>query len=249
MNELQTFKNEEFGAVRTVQIDNEVWFVGKDVAEILGYSNPRKAILDHVDAEDKGVTKCDTLGGTQELTVINESGLYSLVLSSKLPDAKKFKRWVTNEVLPQIRKTGSYHLPQTYKEALQELLLKVEENEKLTAKIEEDKPKTIFADAVSTSHTSILVGDLAKIIRQNGYEIGQNRLFEWLRINGYLIKSGTSRNMPTQRYVEQGLFRIKESTYTDKNGCNVTTKTPVVTGKGQMYFINLFLNFVEGHEK
>lgn len=175
MNEIKIFENPEFGRIRTVIINNEPFFVGKDVAEVLGYSNSRKAILDHVDGEDKGVTKCDTLGGVQELTVINESGLYSLILSSKLPSAKQFKRWVTSEVLPSIRKTGSYAKAPEGKELLALAVLEAQKTiEAQTAEIERMRPKEIFADAVATSDTSILIGDLAKILRQNGYPTGQN---------------------------------------------------------------------------
>lgn len=248
MNELKIFKNEAFGEIRIIEINGEPWFVGKDVAEVLGYSNPRKAIGDHIDDEDKGVTKCDTLGGSQELTVINESGLYSLILSSKLPNAKAFKKWVTSEVLPSIRKHGLY--------ATDELLdnpdliiqmaskLKEEREARKALEIENGtmKPKALFADAVSASHTSILVGDLAKLLRQNGIDIGANRLFEKLREKGFLMKSGSSKNMPTQTSMDRGLFEIKEGSYINSDGVNVVTKTTKVTGKGQVYFVNLFLN-------
>lgn len=252
MKELQIFNSNEFGSIRTVSINNEPYFVAKDVAEILGYSNPRKAIIDHVDEEDKGVTKCDTLGGVQDLTVINESGLYSLILSSKLPNAKRFKHWVTSEVLPSIRKNGGYIAGQeslTDDELMAKALLvaqnKIAERDAIIqhqqAQIEADRPKTIFADAVSASQTSILIGDLAKLICQNGIQIGQKRLFEWLRNKGYLIKNGASKNMPMQRYLEQGLFEVKESNVQNPDGSIRITKTTKVTGKGQVYFINKFL--------
>lgn len=252
-NKIIEFANAEFGTVRTTTIDGKPYFVGKDVAEILGYSNPRDAISKHIDDEDKGVAKCDTLGGTQNFAIINESGLYSLILSSKMPNAKKFKRWVTSEVLPSIRANGGYIAGQeTLSEedlmaralvvAQRVIERKNEVIEQQRFKIEQDKPKTIFADAVASSHTSILIGDLAKLICQNGVQIGQRRLFEWLRENGYLIKrKGSDWNMPTQRAMEMGLFEIKENTHIDGNGCNVTTKTPKATGKGQIYFINKFL--------
>lgn len=256
MNELEIFKNPEFGEVRTMVIDNEPFFVGKDVAEILGYSNSRKALADHVDLEDKGVTKCDTLGGTQDLTVINESGLYSLILSSKLPEAKKFKRWITSEVIPSIRKNGGYIANQenlTDDELLTRAVLvaqrKIAERDERIKALETDtqrmKPKEIFADAVATSQTSILVGDLAKMLRQNGLDIGGTRLFEKLRDEGYLIKrKGTDWNMPTQKAMDLGLFEIKEHVHLNANGVNVTTKTPKVTGKGQVYFVNKYLKGV-----
>lgn len=243
MNELQLFSFENH-EVRSLLINDEPYFVGKDVAEILGYKNPRDAVNKHVDDEDKGVAKCDTLGGVQELTVINESGLYSLVLSSKLPSAKKFKRWVTSEVLPALRKTGQYQVKEL---SGQELMAKalIEAQSVLAAKdkqIEEMKPKVVFADAVATSHTSILVGELAKILKQNGIDMGQKRLFAWLREKGYLIKrQGTDYNMPTQKAMELGLFEIKEGSYVNGSGVNITTKTPKITGKGQQYFINKFL--------
>lgn len=243
MNELQLFSFENH-EVRSLLINDEPYFVGKDVAEILGYKNPRDAVNKHVDDEDKGVAKCDTLGGVQELTIINESGLYSLVLSSKLPSAKKFKRWVTSEVLPSLRKTGQYQVKELSGQELMARAL-IEAQNVLAAKdkvIEEMKPKVVFADAVATSHTSILVGELAKILKQNGIDMGQKRLFAWLREKGYLIKrQGTDYNMPTQKAMDLGLFEIKEGSYVNGSGVNITTKTPKVTGKGQQYFINKFL--------
>ena len=253
MNELQIFKSSEFGQVRTVTIDGEPWLVGKDIATALGYANTRKALNDHVDDEDKGVTKCDTLGGAQEMTIINESGLYSLVLSSKLPTAKKFKHWVTAEILPSIRRTGGYIAnaeTMTDAEIMSKALLiakKTIENREqrihsLEAESERMKPKEIFADAVSASSSSILIGDLAKILHGNGIKIGRGRLFAWMREHGFLIKQkGTSYNMPTQRAMELGLFRVKEGSYVDGKGNNIITKTTKVTGKGQQYFINKFL--------
>ena len=219
---------------------------------MLGYSNPRKALADHVDEEDKGVTKCDTLGGTQDMTVINESGLYSLVLSSKLPSAKKFRRWVTSEVLPSIRKHGAYMTPETLEAAIlnPDYLLKVatalkEETDKrkaLESKVQADAPKVLFADSVAASSSTVLVGELAKIMRQNGVDMGERRLFRWMRDNGYLIKrNGTDYNMPTQASMEQGLFRIKETVINHSDGHTSVSKTPKVTGKGQTFFLNKFL--------
>ena len=242
MKDIQIFNNPEFGEVRTVNIDGEPWLVGKDVSVALGYANPQRAIRDHVDDEDKGVTEMVTPGGTQKVPIINESGLYSLVLSSKLPTAKKFKRWVTSEVLPTIRKTGGYSVPLTPAEQMAQGLLAAQKllAEKDT-KIKELTPKGVFADAVTASETSILVGGLAKLIKQNGVDIGQKRLFEWLRNNGYLIKSGTEKNMPTQKAMELKLFEVKEGSYVDGNGVNRITRTTKVTGKGQVYFVNKFL--------
>lgn len=244
MNEVQLF-NFESHEVRSLLLNNEPWFVGKDVAEALGYSKARNAIATHIDSEDKKDAPIQgTLGGVQEMTVINESGLYSLVLSSKLPSAKKFKRWVTSEVLPALRKTGQYQVKEL---SGQELMAKalIEAQSVLAAKdkqIEQMKPKVVFADAVATSHTSILVGELAKILKQNGIDMGQKRLFAWLREKGYLIKrQGTDYNMPTQKAMELGLFEIKEGSYVNGSGVNIITKTPKITGKGQQYFINKFL--------
>lgn len=244
MNEVQLF-NFESHEVRSLLLNNEPWFVGKDVAEALGYSKARNAIATHIDSEDKKDAPIQgTLGGVQEMTVINESGLYSLVLSSKLPSAKKFKRWVTSEVLPTLRKTGQYQVKELSGSELMAKAL-IEAQNVLAAKdkvIEEMKPKVVFADAVATSHTSILVGELAKILKQNGIDMGQKRLFAWLREKGYLIKrQGTDYNMPTQKAMELGLFEIKEGSYVNGSGVNITTKTPKITGKGQQYFINKFL--------
>lgn len=244
MNEVQLF-NFESHEVRSLLLNNEPWFVGKDVAEALGYSKARNAIATHIDSEDKKDAPIQgTLGGVQEMTVINESGLYSLVLSSKLPSAKKFKRWVTSEVLPALRKTGQYQVKELSGSELMAKAL-IEAQSVLAAKdkqIEQMKPKVVFADAVATSHTSILVGELAKILKQNGIEMGQKRLFAWLREKGYLIKrQGTDYNMPTQKAMELGLFEIKEGSYVNGSGVNITTKTPKITGKGQQYFINKFL--------
>ena len=252
MNNISTFNNPAFGSVRAVSVNDEPYFVGRDVAEILGYSNPRKAMIDHVDAEDKGVTKCDTLGGTQEMTIINESGLYSLILSSKLPKAKEFKRWVTAEVLPAIRKTGGYvndtaqfvesYFGQLEPSQKHALTMMFEESKRMSAQLKEQAPKVLFANAVETAHNSILIGDLAKIIRQNGVDIGQKRLFEWLRQNGYLIKDGQSKNMPTQKAMEMSLFEVKESTINNPDGSVRVTRTTKVTGKGQTYFVKKFLS-------
>ena len=253
MNDLQIFKNAEFGEIRTVTIDDEPWFVGKDVADSLGYERATKAIRDHVDEEDVDeIPIQDSIGRMQNTPVINESGLYSLVLSSKLASAKRFKKWVTSEVLPSIRKNGGYIAGQenlSDDELMAKAILvaqkKIEERDKVIEqqrlKIEADKPKTIFADAVSASKTSILIGDLAKLICQNGVQTGQKRLFEWMREKGYLIKFGSSRNMPTQKAADMGLFEVKETTITNPDGSVRVTRTTKVTGKGQQYFINKFL--------
>ena len=249
MNEIKIFNNPEFGKVRTMEINGEPYFVGKDVAIILGYAKPENAIANHVDTEDKTLTPiqggCST--GSQNTTIINESGLYSLILSSKLPKAKEFKRWVTSEVLPSIRKHGAYAVDELLNDpefAIKTFTALKEEREKskrLSEQIEADKPKVIFADSVSAAKSSILIGDLAKLLKQNGVNIGQNRLFEWLRQKGYLIKGGSSKNMPTQKAAEMGLFEVKVSTVNNPDGSIRETKTTKVTGKGQVYFVNKFL--------
>lgn len=255
MNELRVFDNAQFGQVRTINKDGEPWFVGKDVAEALGYSNPRKALYDHVDIEDKtdGVTIRDSIGRPQNPVIINESGLYSLVMSSKLPNARQFKRWVTSEVLPSIRKNGGYIAGQetmTDDELLANALMvaqrKIEARDKQIEvqekQIEAMHPKALFADAVSASKTSILIGDLAKLLKQNGVDIGQKRLFQWLRENKYLIsQKGASYNSPTQRSMEMKLFEVKETTITHADGHITINRTAKVTGKGQVYFINKFV--------
>lgn len=261
-NKIEVFTSPEFGQVRTLTIDEKPYFVGKDVAEILGYSNINKAIQMHVDEEDKKVLDYKgfshfgtTLWSGNDFsnkTIINESGLYSLILSSKLPNAKKFKHWVTSEVLPSIRKHGAYMTPETLEQALTspdfliklatELKTEKEKRQALEVQAEENKPKVLFADAVSVSNTSILVGDLAKIIKQNGVNIGANRLFAWLRDNGYLIKrKGNDYNMPTQYSMDLKLFEVKETVITHSDGHTSISKTPKVTGKGQQYFVNKFL--------
>ena len=252
MNAVKLFKNSEFGEIRIVPINNEPWFIGSEIAKILSYTNPSKAIRDHVDPEEKLTERIVLAGQGRDVTLINESGLYSLILSSKLPTAKRFKRWVTSEVLPAIRKHGAYLTEQKVEEILTNpdtiiklaTQLKEEREARKQAEqlIEAQKPKVIFAEAVSASKTSILVGELAKILRGNGIPIGQRRFFQWLRENGYLIKrKGTDYNMPTQRSMELGLFEIKEGSYVNGDGVNVITKTPKITGKGQNYFINKFL--------
>jgi Prophage antirepressor len=248
MRELKIFKNPEFGSVRTVEIDGEPWLVGKDVAKILGYTDAYGALKKHVDDEDRQNCQNDSFETPRGMTVINESGLYSLVIGSKLPSAKKFKRWVTSEVLPSIRKHGMYAEEELLDNP--DLLIKVaqalkeerEKNKKLSEENKRMKPKEIFADAVSVSSTSILIGELAKIIKQNGVNIGQNRLFIWMRENGYLIsRKGTDYNMPMQKSMDMGLFEIKERTINNPDGSVRITKTVLVTGKGQQYFINKFL--------
>ena len=245
MNEImKVFNNSEFGEIRTVVKDDDIYFAGKDIAEALGYKDTVNALKAHVDEDDKLTWRITTSGQARNMTVINESGLYSLVLSSKLDGAKRFKRWITADVLPTLRKTGSYsmNIPQTLPEALRAYADEVEEHNKTKALVEAQRPKVLFADAVSTSNTDILVGDLAKLLSQNGYAVGQNRLFEQLRNEGFLIsRKGNSYNMPTQKAMELGLFRIKETAITHSDGRVSLNKTPKVTGKGQQYFINRFI--------
>ncbi len=248
MNELKIFENAEFGQVRTVTIEGEIWFVGKDVATALGYAKARNAISAHVLDEDKKDAPIQgTPGGTQTMTIINESGLYALILSSKLDSAKRFKHWATSKVLPAIRKHGMYAVdellenPDIAIKAFTALKEERDKNKALQKDIQRMKPKEVFADAVSASHTSILIGDLAKLLKQNGYETGQKRLFEQLRQEGYLIKGGSSRNMPTQISMDMNLFEVKETSITNPDGSVRVTKTTKVTGKGQQYFINRYL--------
>ena len=247
MNQIKIFENPEFGKVRTVEMDGKPYFVGKDVAEALGYSKPLNALSVHVEKDDslkQGLT--DSLGRKQETILINESGLYSLILSSKLKSAKRFKHWVTSEVLPSIHKSGGYIAGQeqmTDGELMAKALLVAQKQiEERNAQIERMKPKEIFADAVSASQTTILIGELAKLIRQNGVDIGQNRLFSWLRENGYLVKrKGTDYNQPTQKSADLGILTTKETIIAHSNSSTEIKKTVKVTGKGQQYFINKFL--------
>lgn len=242
MNDLQLFNNPEFGAVRAVEVDGEPWFVGKDVAQALGYNDTDQALRKHVDDEDKLTRQIDGSGQGRSMTIINESGLYALALSSKLPGARKFRRWVTAEVLPAIRRTGGYDIPKDYPSALRALAESMERRLQLEAENEANRPKVLFADAVSAAKTSILVGELAKLLKQNGVDMGQNRLFSLLRDKGYLIRrQGTDFNMPTQRAMELGLFEIKETVIAHSDGHISVSKTPKITGKGQQYFVRLFL--------
>lgn len=237
--------------VRTVTINNEPYFVGRDLTNILQYSNGPKAIRDHVDDEDKTVNDSFTVNGTAPV-LINESGLYSLILSSKLPQAHEFKHWVTSEVLPTIRKHGAYMTPQTIEKALlnpdtiinlaTQLKEEREQRKRLEGENDVMRPKALFADAVATSDTSILVGQLAKIMKQNGIDMGQNRLFKWMRNHGFLCKRGDSYNKPTQKAMNLGLFEVKERTVNNPDGSIRVTITTKVTGKGQQYFINKFMN-------
>lgn len=245
MNELQIFKNNQFGNVRIVMKEQEPWFVAKDVCNCLEINNSRQALIRLDDDEKSSVILNDGTPGNPEKSIVNEYGLYSLVLSSRKPEAKEFKRWITHDVIPQIRKTGQYiaDIPKTLPDALRAYANEVEEHNKAKALIEEQRPKVLFADSVAASHTSILVGDLAKLLHQNGVKnMGQKRLFNWLRENSYLIKrKGSDYNSPTQKAMEMGLFQIKETVVSHADGHTSVNKTTKVTGKGQQYFINKFL--------
>lgn len=246
-NELKVFENKDFGKVRTIMVDGEVWFSGKDVATALGYKDAKNTIknrckhgrvlkIPHPQSTDK----------TLNVMMIPESDIYRLIVGSRLPSAERFEKWVFDEVLPSIRKSGGYIVGQeslTDSELMAKALLVAQKQiEERNKRIEEMKPKEVFADAVADSKSTILVGDLAKILKQNGFDMGSKRLFVWMRDNGYLIKrKGSDYNMPTQKSMELGLFVIKESVYTDYYGSKVVAKTAKITGYGQQYFINQFL--------
>lgn len=246
MQDLQSFKFDN-QKVRTMTIDEEPYFVANDVAKILGYKKTRNAIARHVELDDVKVAPIrGPLGGVQTTKVINESGLYSLIMSSKLPSAKKFKHWVTSEVLPTIRQHGAYLTDQkaldiiTNKDGLAGLLKQAADQlEQKDIQIKRLEPKALFADAVSASDDTILIGELAKILKGKGVNIGQNRLFKWMRDNGYLIsRKGSDHNIPTQKSMELGLFQIKETVINHPDGKPSIKKTPKITGKGQRYFVD-----------
>ena len=247
---IKIFEAEAFGQVRVVDVNGEPWFVAKDVCECLELGNPRTSIA-LLDEDEKGVHTMDTPGGAQEMSIVSEAGLYSLILRSRKPEAKAFKRWITHEVLPAIRKHGGYLTPAKLEEALTDpdtiirlatnLKAEREKRQALEAQAAADRPKVVFAESIEVAKTSILVGEMAKLIKQaTGCDMGQNRFFEWLRANGYLHKGGSARNMPTQRCIDAGWMEIKEGTRIGSSGeCHIT-RTPKVTGKGQIYFVNLF---------
>ena len=249
MNDVKIFENPEFGKVRTTVIGGEPWFVAADVCRALAIGNPSMA-LDRLDDDERTLISIEGASNGKPVNGVNEPGLYSLVLGSRKPEAKAFKRWITHEVIPAIRKTGGYHVPQSPAEQMAQGILAAQkllaERDATIAKQNEQiavlTPKGVFADAVTASKTSILVGGLAKLIKQQGIDIGQKRLFAWMRENGFLIKSGTEKNMPTQRAMDLKLFEVKEGSFVDGNGVNRITRTTKVTGKGQVYFVNKFLN-------
>lgn len=244
MNELQIFQNNVFGQVRVVEQNGEPWFVAKDVCECLEINNSRQA-LSRLDTDEKADVILNDGSQNRKMNIVNEYGLYSLVLSSRKPEAKEFKRWITHEVIPSIRKYGSFNMaiPRTLPDALNAYANEIEAHQKTQALLEAQRPKVLFADSVAASHTSILIGELAKLLHQNGVkDMGQKRLFAWMREHGYLIsRKANDYNMPTQRAMELGLFQIKETTVTHSDGHISVSKTPKVTGKGQQYFIEKFL--------
>jgi anti-repressor protein len=249
-NNITIFNNNQFGQIRTIVNNDEVWFVAKDVCEALNLGNSREAIS-KLDNDEKGAEKVDTLGGLQQMSIINESGLYTLVIRSNMPKAKEFRKWVTSDVIPSIRKNGMYATPQTVDQMLndpdamisilQQIKRERENNTKLQTQIEQQKPRVLFSRCVEGSDSSILIGDLAKLIAQNNVDVGQNRLFQWMRLNGYLMAYGNSYNTPTQRSIELGVLEMKERIINYPDGRSMTTITPYVTGKGQVYFINKFM--------
>lgn len=250
MNDVTIF-NFDGADFRVIIRDGQPWFVAKDVLGVLDLNNVTNA-LRNLDEDERGLQILNTLGGPQEMTVITESGLYALIMRSNKPEARRFRKWVTSEVLPTIRKHGAYATPQTIESIISDpgnairLLQALKEEQERSAALrkqaEIDAPKALFADAVSASDTCILVGELAKILRQNGVKIGQNRLFEQMRNDGWLMKSGDSRNMPTQKAMEMALFEIKERTIQNPDGSVRITKTTKITGKGQIYLTNYYIN-------
>lgn len=251
---MQLFNDDRFGELRATEQNDESWFVAADVARSLEIKNVADA-LKRLDSDEKGIVSIYTPGGDQGVWCVSLPGLLSLILGSRKPKAHDYKRWVTHEVLPAIHKTGGYMAAksdETTEEVMARAVLIAQdtinrmkaEQDALKADNDLMRPKAVFADAVAASSTTILVGELAKIIKQNGVDMGQNRLFEWLRQNGWLIKSGSQRNMPTQKAMEMGLFEIKETSITHSDGHITVNKTPKVTGKGQQYFVNLFIGQV-----
>lgn len=253
-NGIISFDNAEFGNLRTVEADGAVEFCGKDAAVALGYANANDALKRHC----KGVVKrypLQTPGGTQDIRFISEPDLYRLIAHSKLPNAQKFESWIFATVLPSIRKHGGYLTPEKVEEALTDpdTIIRLATNlkeerakrQELEAENRELAPKALFADAVAASDNTMLVGELAKLLASNGIHIGQNRLFAWLRGNGYLMKQGSWKNMPTQRSMDMGLFVVKETAITHADGHVTVSRTPKVTGKGQQYFVSRFLDSSE----
>lgn len=254
-NEIQRFEFKGESLRALTNMAGEPWFVLKDCMSILDLGNPTETVKMFDDDEFSTTEVIDSIGRRQQAYIISEPGLYRLVMRSRKPEAKEFQRWVTHEVLPSIRRHGAYMTESTLEKAVTEpdFLIRLAtqikqeraEKEKAQAQVERMRPKALFADAVETSKTSILVGDLAKVLKGNGVDIGGTRLFAWLRDNGWLMKTGSSRNMPTQKSMELGLFEIKETTVVHSDGHTTINKTPKVTGKGQTFFVNKFLGHRE----
>lgn len=237
------FTNEKFGTIRAMSVSDEPWFVATDVAKALGYGDATH-MTRRLDEDEKGLRSVETPGGKQQLSVISEAGLYNAILGSKVPGARDFKRWVTHDVLPALRRDGAYVASDGTEDdatlMARALLAAKRQMDAKDALIAEMKPKALFADAVAASDGTCLVGELAKMLRQNGVEVGQNRLFGWMRRDGYLGSAGSHRNVPTQRAMEMGLFRIKETAITHSDGHVTISRTPKVTGKGQRYFLDRY---------
>ncbi len=256
---LQTFDSPTFGSVRVIEHEGQPWFVAKDVCDCLELGNPRTSLA-LLDEDEKGVHSVDTLGGLQEMSIISEPGLYSLILRSRKPEAKAFKRWITHEVIPAIRRTGGYmaagqnDTPESIMARAvliaQDTITRLQERTvALETQAEVDRPKVVFADSIEVSKSTILVGELAKLIKQSTqYDIGQKRMFDWLRDNGFLHKRGSDRNMPTQKSMDMGLIVIKEGSRIGSSGESHITKTPKGTGKGQIYFVNRFREILDGQQ-
>lgn len=249
MNDLQIFNNDQFGQVRVIERDGEPWFIAADVCKALEIDRTATRRLDE---DEKGVYSTHTPGGTQDVSIVNEPGLYALVLGSRKPEAKAFKRWITHDVIPAIRQHGAYMTPETIQQALGnpdfiiQLATQLKEAQAKSAalqqKIEADAPKVLFAESVTASESSMLIGEFAKILKQNGLDIGQNRLFHRLRSEGYLCSAhGDRYNSPTQKAMELGLFEIQEGTVLSPTGANIVTRTTRLSPKGQVYFINRYL--------
>ena len=243
MNDIQKFTNDEFGTIRVSDRNGEAWFVAKDVCSALGLGRQQDSTR-YLDADEKGECLVNTTSGDQQMVIVSEPGFYKLVMKSRKPEAKAFQRWVTHEVLPSIRKQGGYmtaRADETPEQIMaRALMLAKDTMDRQQREIAELRPKALFADAVAASDGTCLIGELAKMMRQNGVHVGQNRLFEWLRRDGFLGKTGSNYNVPTQMAMERGLFRIKETAVTHSDGHVTVNRTPKATGKGQRYFIDRY---------
>jgi len=247
-SDMKEFRSREFGTLRVTDRDGDLWFVAKDVCAALGLGRQQDSTR-YLDTDERGECPVDTPSGYQQMVIVSEAGLYSLVMRSRKPEAKEFRRWVTHEVIPSIRRTGGYMVARKEETPEQTmaraLLIAKEALDRRDARIAELEPKALFADAVAASDGTCLVGELAKMLRQNGVQVGQNRLFKRLRDDGFLGKSGQNYNVPTQYAIERGLFRVKETSITHSDGHVTITRTPKVTGKGQVYFIRRYSDQTE----